>query len=77
MVLTPAAELGDGLDVGRARVLVADRCGEEFQEMFAGFIAGGSDDCRDRKLRWPDGWDDFSSRLAHKLQKRVVEPESP
>ena len=32
-------ELGDGLDIGRACVLVANRRREEFQEMLAGFIA--------------------------------------
>jgi hypothetical protein len=45
MVLTPAAELGDGLNIGRARVFVADRRGgEEFEEILAGFVAGARDD---------------------------------
>ena len=48
---TPAAELGNGLYIGRARILVADRGGEEFEEMLAGFVARSGDDRRHRKIR--------------------------
>lgn len=75
--LAPAEELGDGLDIGRACVFVADGRREEFEEMFAGLITGRRDDRRHRKFRWPDGSDDLRSRLAHKLQSVIVEPAPP
>ena len=51
VLFTPAEELRSCLDIGRARVFVTDRGGEEFEEMLAGFVAGGSDDRRHRKIR--------------------------
>jgi hypothetical protein len=39
MFLTPTAELGNGLNVSRARIAIADRRGKEFEEMLAGFVA--------------------------------------
>src|ERR1035437_2886218 len=49
--LTPAAKLRGGLDIGGARVFVADSGGKEFKEAFAGFVAGRGDDRRHRKFR--------------------------
>ena len=40
------AELRRGLDVGSARVGIADRRGEEFKEVLAGFLAGIGDNPR-------------------------------
>jgi hypothetical protein len=57
----PAEELSGCLDIGCARVFVADGGGEEFEEMFAGFAAAGSDDCRHRKIRWKHGRDNFDA----------------
>lgn len=47
--LTPAAELSHRLHIGRARVFVANRGGEEFEEMLAGFFAGACDEGRHGK----------------------------
>ena len=33
VLLAPAAELRGGLDIGRSRIFIADRGGEEFEEM--------------------------------------------
>lgn len=44
-------ELHCGLDVRHARIFVADRGGEEFEEMFAGVVTDCSDDRRHRKIR--------------------------
>lgn len=46
MFVAPAAELRDGGDIGCARVLVADRGGEEFTEGFGSLVARGGDDRR-------------------------------
>jgi hypothetical protein len=63
----PEEELCCSLDISRARVFVADGGGEKFQEMFAGFVAGGSDDRRHREIRWKHGGDNFDAWLFHKL----------
>jgi hypothetical protein len=70
IVLAPTAKLRDGRHIGRARVLVADRGGKEFEEAFAGLVAGAGDDRRHRKLRWKHGGEDLVDRLGHKLHVR-------
>jgi len=68
MDFTPAAELGNCLYIGHSGVLVSDRCGEELQEMLAGFVAGGGNDRRHRKVRCSDDWNDFGARRAHRMR---------
>src|SRR5262249_40285883 len=65
---TPATELSNSLHVSRARVLVADRGGEEFEEVFGCLVALGGDNRRYRELRCGDGWKDFEVGAGHRMR---------
>jgi hypothetical protein len=41
VLLGPAAELRGGLDISRTGIFIADGSGEEFEEIFAGFVTMG------------------------------------
>ena len=48
VLVAPGEEPAGGPVVGHARVLVADRRGEEFEEAARGLVAGVGDDARDQ-----------------------------
>ena len=58
VMITPGEEPHDGVIVSRARVLVADRRGEEFEEAARGLLAGVGDHSRHDDRRG-DGRGDF------------------
>jgi hypothetical protein len=55
------------------RIFAADCGAEEFEEMLAGFIAGGSDDGRHRKVRWQHGGDNLDARSGHKCVSELLQ----
>jgi hypothetical protein len=64
IILAPCAELFDRGHVRGTRVFIANGSGEEFEEVFAGFIARSRDDRRDRKFRRKHGGEDFLAQAS-------------
>jgi len=73
---TPAEELSRRLDIGGARVLVADVGREEFQEVLAGLCSRISNDGRHRDCGSGQRRQNFSGRSAHALPIQSVNVEA-